>query len=109
MEPVNLSVTKNELAQMTGRQLARTIGLIDPDGCWLNNEHTPFHLNGTPWTAYTTRGRGKNRHTSYLHIYRPVKLRVVDPDGHDTGMRVDDYDHMRGKLSDPLETYDWVS
>ena len=48
MEPVNLSVTKNELAQMTGRQLAKAIGLIDPDGCWLNNEHTPFHLNGTP-------------------------------------------------------------
>ena len=100
-----LTLTRPEIAQMTGRKLIEAIGLIDKYGGWCNNDHVPFVLNGTEWTAYTTRGRGRSSGTTYVHIYRKVQLRVVDPDGNDTGMRVDDYEHMRGKDSDTFAHY----
>jgi len=101
--------TREELSTTTGFKLAETIGLIDSDWLWQDNTPVDFELNGTVWTAYTTRGRGRNSRTTYLHISRNVKRRIVDPEGNDIGLRLDDSDHMRGKLHDSLKTYKWVN
>ena len=63
-----LTLTRQEIADMTGRKLIEAIGLIDKYGGLCNNDHVSFVLNGTEWTAYTTRGRGRSSGTTYVHI-----------------------------------------
>ena len=106
---VELTMTAQEGLQMTGRWLMKAVGILDKYDSWRHNDHVSFKLNCVEWTAYTTAGRGKKSGITYLHIYRPVQVRVVDTDGRDTGMRVDDVKHLCGKASDPISSYVWIN
>jgi hypothetical protein len=111
-EQSTITLQRGQVGQMTGRELAKAIGIIDTrEGyydSWQNNDMRSFQMEQSTWHAYTTRGRGKRSGTTYLHLYKHVQLRVVDPDGKDTGMRVDDVVHYRGPWSAKIATYKQV-
>jgi len=102
---VELTLTHQAIAEMTGRTLMSLIGLLDKDGTWYNGNHVSFRLNGTEWTAYTTSGRGRLSGKTYLHIYRYVVCKVIDPDGKDTGGRVTDRDDMHGDINKQIQEW----
>jgi hypothetical protein len=108
-EQSTITLQRAQVGQMTGRELAKAIGIVDTRqgyyDTWRNNDPRSFQMEGHTWHAYTTRGRGKRSGTTYLHLYRTYQARVVDPDGNDTGMRVDDVIHYRGKAQDKVGTY----
>jgi len=105
-----LDVTREQMAHMTGWDLMQAVGIMDKVyRSWHHNDVRDFALNGRTWHAYTTGGRGRHSHTTYVHVYREIQRRVVDPDGTDTGLRVDDVVHLRGKASAKIAEFQDVS
>jgi hypothetical protein len=101
-------LTRAQVSTMTGWELLTAVGIYDPEyRTWRNNEERNFQDEtgqGT-WRVYSTSGRGKQSRTTYVHLYRNGKARIVDSFGTDTGQRMPTVYHYRGKASDKISTY----
>jgi hypothetical protein len=107
MSTPNAILAFSEAAAMTGWQLAQALGLETTDGrkvLRLVNRHG-LEID---FDAWLTTGRGRQSGRWYFHMGRWAECRVVDPDGNDTGARVRDYRHWRGRTSERSDTYQEV-
>ena len=103
-------VPRNQIVEMTGWTLMGRVGIYDPERrTWRNNDERTFQDDrDTTWHIYSTSGRGKHSGTTYVHLYRHGQMRIVNPDGTDTGDRVPTVYHYRGRAQDRLGTYDSI-
>ena len=90
------TISKEKFLEMTGTELMDFLNIER-----YNTDYqfrTPEGQVITTWLSWSNRyGR------SYIHLTRPIKLRIVNPDGSDTGLpSVDDIFHLRGKTSAKL-------
>jgi len=88
------------VAKMTGWELLKLVGIMR-DSSWRDGDGADFRTGGHTWHVYTSTGRGKHRGT-YVHLWREIQRRIVLPDGTDTGSRVADVIHVRGKASERI-------
>lgn len=95
-----LTLDAAKVAQMTGWELLHVVGIMR-DRSWHDRDSADFTTGGRKWRVYTTRGRGRNNGT-YVHLWTEIERRVVLPDGTDTGSRVQDRIHYRGKASERI-------
>ena len=89
-----------QVAQMTGWELLKLVGIMR-NNSWRDGDGADFRTGGHTWHVYTSTGRGRHRGT-YVHLWREVQRRIVLPDGTDTGSRVADVIHVRGKASERI-------
>ena len=106
MTEATVTLDRAQVSKMTGMQLIKRVGILK-DGTWQHNDiatHS-FVMERRTWHVYTTAGRGRQSGTTYVHMWRKTVLRIVDTDGVDTGGRVDDVVHYRGKMADKIGAF----
>jgi len=107
-------IAGQDLLGMTGRQLLQRLGMFPPDGQGGRIIETgevriiEGEKRAPVWTVRTTSGRGRASGKRFVHLSRPTVLRVVDPQGNDTGGRVNDVLHLRGAINQPIRDFQEV-
>ena len=88
---------------MTGWQLWHA---LTGNNFYHDRESHTFEAGDRTWRAWMTRGRGKNQ-GAYCHLSAKVQLRVTH-NGEDTGHRIEDVAHYRGKANETIGQYQEV-
>jgi len=88
---------------MTGWQIAELLDL-NSTGEYRTLRLVNSHDVALDFTVWLTLGVGRNR-AWYFHMSREVTCRIVDSDGNDTGTRLKDIRHWRGRANKPSNTY----
>jgi len=95
-----LTLDARKVGDMTGHQLLELLGIIR-NGTWQDHDSADFTTGRHTWNVYTTTARGK-QHGTYIHLWTEIERRIVLQDGTDTGSRVKDCIHLRGKVNDKI-------
>ena len=102
-----LNLDAKAVGNMTGWELLKVVGIVR-NGSWQDHSSADFMTSGKrTWNVYTTTARGK-QHGTYIHLWTEIVRRVVLPDGTDTGSRVKDYLHLRGKVGQRIRELEEV-
>ena len=104
MTEATVTLDRTEVSKMTGMQLIKRVGILK-NSTWRHHDERDFIMERRTWHVYTTAGRGRKSGTTYVHMWRKTVLRIVDTDGVDTGGRVDDVVHYRGKMADKIGAF----
>ena len=97
-------MTINNAHKLTGWQLWQAV--TGTTSYTPNKSHT-FETPNKTWRVWMTCGRGKN-HGTYCHLGTKVQVRVTE-NGKDTGRRIEDVAHYRGKANEIIGQYPEVS
>ena len=97
------TLTLEQAGSMTGWDLWTHVSGKTSFG---QRESTTFQdQRGRKWSLWLTEGRGRQAAHCYAHLSAKTKRRVVTPDGQDTGDRIDDVIHYRGRAGQLVSTY----
>ena len=98
------TLAASDVERMTGEQLLAELGHK-----WELKTMFSFQVeDGTTWKAWMTMGKGRNYGKTFVHLSSEAKVKIVDSEGNDTGDRMPETFHFRGRASELVSTYQFV-